>query len=153
MKKVKSKFLIILSFLVWPSIYAQKEGDIKTAFNFKNGNDVVRVWDSLTNGNQNYFDVLQDEEWIPPLEYYYKKAITDKDTALQFQLEFPLAYLYHTTTRFIKAVPLLEDLSHKKARFSTEIYKLILQKLEESYVRSGNLKTGMDVRKRRINEG
>ena len=142
-----NKYIVIFSllFAVYVDTFSQKlssfsdKRDIKTILNFKNGEDVFRTWDSISHRDQNYFEVISDEQWIPPVEYYYEKALKEKDSSLVFKLTYPLAYLYHTTTRFQQAIPLLENLSKNK-QLIPDLYELVLLKLEESYIRNVNLK-------------
>ena len=155
----KVKFIFFLLFAIYVKSLAQNssnlsiENDIKTAFNFKDGEDVFHVWDSITHHNQNYYDVISDEAWIPPLEYYYFLAIKNNDSVLAFKLRYPLAYIYHTTTRFEKCIPLLNQVVLFKKKIEPDIYSMVLLKLEECYVRIAELKPALDIRKLRVHEG
>ncbi len=153
MSIIKKIIFFLFCCIATTSIYSQESEGIKTAYNFKNGNHVLKIWDSLSVSDQLYFKIISAQEWIPPMEYFYEKANKENDSTLSFNLKYPLAYIYHTTTKFEKCIPLLKSLAQNKNKLSSDIYQSVLLKLEECYIRIGNLKPAIDIRNQRIKEG
>jgi len=144
--------ILCMKFSAQSSLLVLPQTEVKTKFDFKNASDVAQTWDSIFANGKSPFDFLSDETWLTSAEFYYEKALKEKDELGAAKLRFPLAYLYHTTTRFKKAIPLLEILVKDKNHISEPIYNQSLLKLEESYIRAGELKPAIDIRNIRIKE-
>lgn len=129
--------------------YTQKKGLPIPA---KTGKELVHLWDSLEEKDLNHFADYTAEDWLSLLESSYKEAKKTNDTALSYGLSWPLAYVYHSTTNFNKSIPLLNYLKAERKRIGEGRYKMVLLKLEESYLRTGNIKQAIDIRRVRISE-
>ncbi len=140
-------FLMILHF----SAAAQFKPE--TVYNFKSAVDVLNKWDELEAQTSGVYVKLSPEEWIESFEYYSKLPPCDKDLQVRDRVNFYLGCLYHTSTQFSKAIPYLTKLANKKNKLANADYELLLLKLEESYIRLGDLKPAIEIRKRRVREG
>lgn len=149
---MRSTFFSLFFLFSFLNASANEEKDLVTSLKFKDGNSIVKIWDSISTNDQNYFELLRDELWIPPLEFYYELAKKQNDTHLKLNLSYILGYVYHTTTRFEQAIPLFKLVVKNKKYIGEFKYQISLLKLEESYIRIGQLKPAIDIRKRRIDE-
>lgn len=144
---------VLLLWLCMPFSRAQDQAELSRRFGLKEPKDVFDKWYSFQHNRKDLYIVIKEDEWIVLFQHYIKQKPCDSNPKLRYELTFLLANLLHSTTRFNEAIPVLKELLDNKRYIDKARYELVLLKLEESYINNGDLKSGISIRKRRIEEG
>ena len=148
------KIYLFLLFLSLSSKYSlgNTPNDVssKNTYNLSSGRLLLLSWDSINKVAASKIIEYKEWDWELKFEREYAKAMRIKDQELAFELSIPLSFIYHSSTKFSKGIPFLQNLVRNKNKISKDIYKSVLIKLEEEYRASNEMEAAIAIRKERI---
>ncbi len=152
-RSVVKLFLFGIIFFQIQLVAAQNPEELANRFEIKSPKQLFERWKKLKTKREDLYKVIKVEEWIVLFDFHTRKKPIKKDFRLHYKMRFTLAYLLNSVTRFNECIVVYTDLLENKRYLDSDLYQFSLLQLEESYIRIGNLKSGIATRKKRITEG